>query len=133
MYRCINICLIECYLDVSVGLKLYNFTFLEIFQKLPGESSKPPGGSYPFVQFWVPGEGTAWRHIPGRQATHRNSSVFLGLDEALGGSKWTARRREQVLARINVFGDLGCFWSVRKLLVVINKWFWYRMTYIFKH
>jgi len=33
--------------------------FWEIFQKPPGGSSEPPGGSYPFVQLWVPGEGTA--------------------------------------------------------------------------
>jgi len=85
---------------------------MEIFQKPPSRSSKPPGGSYPFVQFWVPREGTTWRHIGVLQ-------FFLGLDEAPGGSKWTTRRREQVLAWINTFGDLDYFWSVGKLLVVI--------------
>jgi len=29
--------------------------------------------------FWVPGRGTAWRHIPGRQATQSVLAIFLGL------------------------------------------------------
>jgi len=66
---------------------MYNFMFLEIFQKPPGGSSKPPNGSYLIARFWVPGEGTAWWHMPGRQAAHRRSSFFLGWDEAPGGSE----------------------------------------------
>ena len=41
--------------------------FMEIFQKPPGG---PPRGTYTFGSYLGSCNGTAWRHLPGCQATH---------------------------------------------------------------
>jgi len=48
------------YLDAFVGLKTVQFHVSRNFPERPARRL------IPFLQFWVPGEGTAWRHIPSR-------------------------------------------------------------------
>jgi len=50
--------------------------------RLAGDES-PLGGSSVYESFWGSGRGTAWRHIPGRQAT---LGVTLNFWVADGGA-----------------------------------------------
>jgi len=72
-------------LNVSVGLKVVDFHVSGNFPKIAWRVFKAARQPIFFVLFWVPGEETAWRRIPGRQATHGRSSFFLGWDEVPGG------------------------------------------------
>jgi len=52
--------------------------------RLAGDES-PPGDSSVYVSFGDSRRGTAWRHIPGRQATLGVTLNFWVSDEAPGG------------------------------------------------
>jgi len=65
------------------------FEFLRFWKfsrnRLAGDES-PPGGSSIYASFGGSGRGTAWRHIPGRQATLGVTLNFWVVDEAPGGA-----------------------------------------------
>jgi len=94
-----------------------NFAFLENFQE-------PPGRLFIDVRRLMCLEfsgflrrGTAWRHIPGRQAIP--VSYPLGF-VWIAWRWWTPTRRcESIWLDFWCFGVLGWFWSGEKTLIIV--------------
>jgi len=87
----------------DLPLLTLKFEFLEFFQK-------PPGGWWTTARrhiclclFLGPWTGTAWRHIPGYQATHGYNPNFLGFCWTAWPWWTTARRYKPLLARFWCF------------------------------